>query len=288
MDKHNRTALRSRLRAVIVILAVLLVLSGGGLAARYIHLALQPSQDTVTVPDNLIGDKSVSSHIAASEPAHDIVRPGYKEHIPSSETLPDTPPADAKAISSGSGSASGTSAVKIELWAGQDADNDKFEAANMFPGDTITKYYCIRTHHESELELVFQAELAQETKALGSALNIKVTLVSSGEVLLDAPFNQIDGAEYSTVLPAADSGTTDTYYRIDVYLDTSAGNEYQEAALKADFNWYAEDSSQLIPPPQTGDTMNFVLWAVLAVSALLLIAALVIRRRKDDEQSEQQ
>ena len=48
---------KKKLKIAIIILAVLLVLSGGGLAARYIYLQyFAPAQATATVPDNLIGD----------------------------------------------------------------------------------------------------------------------------------------------------------------------------------------------------------------------------------------
>ena len=48
---------KKKLKIAIIILAVLLVLSGGGLAARYIYLEyFAPAQTTATVPDNLIGD----------------------------------------------------------------------------------------------------------------------------------------------------------------------------------------------------------------------------------------
>lgn len=57
MDKQEQTLQKSaRLKIVIIILAVLLVLSAGGLAARYIYFTyFAPAQSTVTVPENLIG-----------------------------------------------------------------------------------------------------------------------------------------------------------------------------------------------------------------------------------------
>ena len=57
-----------RLKTIIIILAVLLVLSAGGLAARMIYLyLLAPAQATVTLPDNLIGENSQTGE--AADPA---------------------------------------------------------------------------------------------------------------------------------------------------------------------------------------------------------------------------
>ena len=60
------------------------------------------------------------------------------------------------------------------------------------------------------------------------------------------------------------------------------GNEYQAALLKADFEWYVEDVSCLIPP-KTGDPINIILWTVLALSSLMLIVLLVLLRRRKNE-----
>ena len=57
MEQQEQPLKAKRLKIAIIILAVLLTLSGGGLAARYIYLEyFAPTQTTATVPDNLIGD----------------------------------------------------------------------------------------------------------------------------------------------------------------------------------------------------------------------------------------
>lgn len=39
----------------------------------------------------------------------------------------------------------------------------------------------------------------------------------------------------------------------------------------------------MVEPPQTGDTTNFVLWTVLAVSSLLLMIFLWKRRKEEEK-----
>ena len=59
--------------------------------------------------------------------------------------------------------------------------------------------------------------------------------------------------------------------------------EAQAALLKADFEWCVKDEGGLVEPPQTGDTTNFVLWTVLAVSSLLLMIFLWKRRKEEEK-----
>lgn len=62
MENPEQTTPKSaRLKIVIIILTVLLVISAGGLAARYLYLYFSsPAQMTATVPDNLIDEEPES------------------------------------------------------------------------------------------------------------------------------------------------------------------------------------------------------------------------------------
>ena len=170
-----------------------------------------------------------------------------------------------------------------ELYAGRPDVNQRFEVSNMLPGDTETRYFCVRAYHEEDITLFFRAEVTEQTKNLGDVLHIKVTHLDTGKVLCDAAFNEIDGEEFSELLKADAREETTAYYQIDVSLDTSVGNEYQAALLKADFEWCVKDEGGLVEPPQTGDTTNFVLWTVLAVSSLLLMIFLWKRRKEEEK-----
>lgn len=249
------------MKIFIGVFALLLVASAGGLMAKYTGWNLPTSQDTVTVPEELLQQEEETEGLVEGN-LQTFAQPG-------DSSVSNTPQASAG------------EAATVELYQGNAEVNRRFEVGNMLPGDTETGYFCVKVHHQKELSLFFNTEVTEETQNLGNALFVKVTNMSSGEVLCDAPFSQVAGKEFSTLLPKADSGETVVYYRVDVYTDTSMGNEYQGAALKADLNWYVKDDGSLTPP-QTGDTPLMVLWVVLAVSCVALIVLLWSRSRKED------
>lgn len=280
MEQREQPPRAKRLKIAIIILAVLLVLSAGGLAARYIYLAyFAPTQSTAAVPDNLIGSdnsqpdsntslasSSEASDSAPSEPGHGQITDGSSDSGSRTEADKHT-------------------AAKLELYEGQPGDNQRFEVSNMLPGDTETKHFCVKAYHDKDIELFFKADITGQTKNLGDVLHIKVTHLESGKVLCDAPFNEISDEEFSELLKTNSEKATTAYYRIDVSLDTSVGNDYQAARLTADFSWFVKDEGGLTPPPQTGDNTNLTLWIVLAGSSFLLMLLLLFgRRRKEDVQ----
>ena len=305
-----------KLTIVIVILAVLLGLSGGGLAARYIYFGyFGPARITAAASDNLIGgsgqtdaDSTLTENasFAESGPLTENVSLAASgsstEDISDGQTVP-----LANASSADSGAAGATigsrdtsskedkpAATVVELYAGRPDANQRFEVGNMLPGDVESRYFCVKVYHDADIRLFFKADIIEQTKSLGDALHIRVTHLDSGEVLCDAPFADIDGREFSRLLTAKAQEETTACYQIDVSLDTSAGNEYQAAKLAADFEWYvnAEEEEEgkeegkeegeggLNSPPRTGDTQNLVLWAVFAASSLLLILLLAFTQRK--------
>ncbi len=274
MEQQEKMPASNRLKIVIIILAVLLVLSAGGLAARYLYLQFfAPTQTTVAVPDNLIGDNS---------PADESSTPAESEPLQTSD--PGTTENNSTSSVTQSTGQDKPTAAKLELYEGKTGDNQRFEVRNMLPGDTETKYFCVKAHHDKDIELFFKTDITEQTKALGEVLHIKVTHLETGKVLCDAPFNEINGAEFSELLKANGDKATTAYYKIDVSLATSVGNEYQAALLKANFNWYVKDEGGLTPSPSTGDNFNLALWIMLAVSSLLLLIFLW-KRRKEDEQN---
>lgn len=131
----------------------------------------------------------------------------------------------------------------------------------------------------------FFADVTGQTKQLGNVLEIKVTRVGEDTALCDLPFSEADGREYKTSVAENGSGVTAVYYRIDVSLDTSVGNEYQAAELTADFKWFVKDESAL-ESPVTGDAGGTVLWALLAASSAALIILLPVYRKGDKKREE--
>ena len=284
IDHEQANRKSKRLKTAIIILSILLLLSIGGLAAWYAYLAyLTPVQVTVVLPDNLIGENSslLEESVYSEEGRLQTSAPANKNNTSVSSS-----PAKSAGVGTDNTESGRTAAKMLELYQGKPSDNQKFNVRNMFPGDQETRYFCIKTYHNADITLFFRADVTEETKNLSDVLQIKVTQMESNEVLCDAPFSQIDGQEFSQLLSANAENETVSYYQIDVSLDTSVGNEYQAALLKADFEWYVEDVGELTPP-KTGDRMNVLLWIVLAASLLLLILLLTVKRRKENEQHEQ-
>lgn len=272
-----------RLKIVIIILAVLLVLSAGGLVVRYVYLNFfSPAQTTATVPDNQIGEvESIPQE--SSEESNDTPDSSAEGSSAVPEQEEGGISEESGAAPESGGDASRPQAVKLELYQGNPDDNQKFEVRNMLPGDSVTQYFCVQAHHDEDITLFFRADVTEETKALGSVLHIKVVHMDTGKVLCDAPFSEIDGQEFSELLKQNAQNETTAHYQIDVSLNTSIGNEHQAALLKADFEWYVKDESGLTPP-QTGDSTDIVLWVILASSSVLLILLLLLTRRRKEAQ----
>ncbi len=204
----------------------------------------------------------------------------------------------------GTGTQADAEAAYVELYQGHEGDNLPFEAAGLLPGDTVTQYFCVKVYHDADLPLYFEAAVTEETKNLGDALRIRVTDMDSEDVLCDLPFSEADGQAFSETLTAGAEGESTRYYQVDVYMDTSAGNEYQAAMLTADFHWYVNDEGGsdepstpeepgtptepdepedpgLTPAPPTGETyVNIALWAVLVLSSVSLLVLMITTRRK--------
>ena len=268
-----------RLKVLIIILSVLLVLSAGGLAAKYVYDNFFASdRASVTVPDNVIGDDGDSAQSGESSGT---------DGTQSGGTEGESVPAGSGDVSGSESTGTGGSETEdrpaaklLELYKTKPEDNEKFEVKNMLPGDTVTRYFCVRVNHGEALDLYFSADVTGQIKQLGDVLEIKVTRVGEDTALCDLPFSEADGREYKTSVAENGGGVTDVYYRIDVSLDTSVGNEYQAAGLTADFKWFVKDESALVSPG-TGDTSITVLWALLAASSAALIILLPVYRKGD-------
>lgn len=173
-------------------------------------------------------------------------------------------------------------AVKLELYRRQPEDNEKFTARDMLPGDTLTRYFAVREYHDEDIELLFTADVTEEEKALGDVLQLRVADADSGRVLCEGTFSSLDGQAFAHTLTANDDGQSTAYYRVDAWLDTTVGNEYQAARLLADLRWYVEDDGGLTPPT-TGVAAQIGLWTAVGAAALLVLFLVLLfaRRRKE-------
>lgn len=294
---EHTTPKSSRLKIVIVILAVLLVLSSGGLAARYAYLRFSvQTRETVTAPGNLISEEAAESkNMAEAEmPQAEKLSSGSRKLEAAELRLTSS----GNSAEAGDGGADERRAVDLELYAGRQSENHRFEVKHMFPGDTVTQSFHVTVHHDADLELFFKTEITEQKKNLGDVLHIKVTHLETAKVLCDASFSEVNGREISELLKKNAAGETLATYQVDVSLDTSVGNEYQEAALKADFEWYVkkEDTSggegsgggnahhsqsgTGLTPPKTGDMAETFFWSIAAISSVLFLVTLLLGYRR--------
>mgnify|MGYP002538091989 FL=1 len=271
---------KKKIKIIIIVLAILLGLSLLALGGTVIYNKIANNTPaTVTVPDNLI------------TPDEDATKPDSSEsnsQAPdSSDTQTPSSSADASssAVSAQNTTAETKKAATIELYNKQAEENTPFQVGNMFPGDSETKYFRVRVSYHDKITVHYKATVRPGYEKLAEVLKVRVNLLSTGETMYDGLMR--DMPESLTHKLASKKSTTDElYYEITAYLDTSVGNDYQNKDLIADFKWWVEETGNLDDSPQTGDTSNILLWAVLAAGSLgMIIILLVTRRRKEDEEN---
>ncbi len=268
------------IKIAIVVLAVLIVLT----AAALIWLLLKDGNNsTVVVPDNLIGDKSE----AANESAYIKLPKLFPLSVGggSGEQGGNGGNNSSNGGDNGNGTAPQPTANVITLYQSKPEDNRPFKALGMLPGDSVTQYYCVKVTHSENVAVFFGTEITAQTKALANVLNITVTHLDTGKVLYTGPLSGISNDGYGEPFNANNKKETVAYYKIDVSLPTSAGNEYQDAMLECDFTWFVKDAESL-DQPVLGDNGSIYLFAALAVFSAALLILLIFARRKYKEEAE--
>ena len=259
---------QNNLKKIIVVLFVLLFASVTALAGVkfYNRLKAEETHQTVTVPDNIIApEKEEVDSERQEEEKHTsnppVSIPGIAQQSPSVTTTV-------------------TDVVTISLYKRNSADNKQFNATNMFPGDVVTNNYCIRVSHNGDVKIYFDIDVKAGYEKLAEVMKCKVTLLSINKVIYEGLMK--DMPDSVCQVTSDRETTTDLYYEIKAYLDTSVGNEYQNQKLVADFEWWVENRENLTTAPDTGDISNTYLWAgIMAASAIGLII-LVFYRKKEE------
>ncbi len=271
MAEELKKKMSKKTKIIIAILLSLIILTSGALTARVTYLKFFADKtSTSVVTDNLIGEDTDSNQDNLNEDA--------EEKDEAVET-----------VTSADGIQTNTGEVTtIELHKRNASDNEKFQAENMLPGDSEVKYFAVKVKHHKNVEVCFKTEVTKQTENLANALNIKVARIETGKVLYNGSFADINNEEFFEVFAADGSTETVGTYKIEVWLPTSTGNEYQAANLMADFNWYVSDSdTDGLDAPGTGDTSNILLCLVLVLSSLALMIILLSFRRKEEKNAEQ-
>ena len=271
---------KKKIKIIIIVLAILLGLSLLALGGTLVYNKLANNTPaTVTVPDNLI------------TPDEDTTKPDSSENNSQAPDSSDTqaPSSSADTSSSAVPTQSTTAEVKkaatIELYNKQPEENTPFQVGNMFPGDSETKYFRVRVSYHDTITVHYKATVRPGYEKLAEVLKVRIRLLSAGETMYDGLMRDMPES-LTHKLASKKSATDELYYEITAYLDTSVGNDYQNKDLIADFKWWVEETGNLDDSPQTGDTSNILLWAVLAAGSLgMIIILLVTRRRKEDEEN---
>ena len=263
------SAMNKKTKVLVIILVSLLVTSVLALGGRMLYLKYLKPEDSVTVSNNQIGEGNLLSPETNTNISADNGS-GNGEN--------------------GNGTAQTQAAAPLlEFFKGQPDCNRKFEVRNMVPGDIEIRYFCLRAYHTKPVTLVFESIVTEQTKNLGDVLDVVVTNSQTGEVIAEGTFNEINGTKFSRYLPATDAEYDTAFYKIQVSMDTSVGNEYQVARLLADFHWYIEEGDEALDPsPGTGDSVNIMLWGTIIGVSLLLFILLFVTRRKEEEENDQQ
>lgn len=279
---------KKKIRIIIIVLAILLGLSLLALGGTLIYNKIaNATPATVTVPDNLITpdeDTTKPDNSDSQAPdSSDTEKPDSSDtQTPNSSTA-----TSSSAVPMQSTTAEVKKAATVELYNKQPEENTPFQVGNMFPGDSETKYFRVRVSYHDTITVHYKATVrpGYEKNKLAEVLKVRIRLLSAGETMYDGLMRDMPES-LTHKLASKKSATDELYYEITAYLDTSVGNDYQNKDLIADFKWWVEETGNLDDSPQTGDTSNILLWAVLAAGSLgMIIILLVTRRRKEDEEN---
>ena len=263
---------QKKLKTAIIILSLLLVLSLSALVGILIYRSAKNSTpSTVTVTDNIVTPDAETSS-SSEAPSSDSEGNGHTE---SSSSTANT-----------YGSAAQKNAVTLSLHKRNADDNTPFNIKNMLPGDSETNYYRISVSQSGNVVLQFHADIRPDYEKLSDVLKCRIALPEKSEVLYDGLMKDMP-ISINLLLNTYKSTVSEVCYEITAYLDTSAGNEYMDNDLIADFRWWVEETENL-NSPQTGVPLDICLCLCLTSCSLLLLILIVKKRKKEVTANEQQ
>lgn len=188
-------------------------------------------------------------------------------------------------------------------------ENVKFEANNMFPGDSQTQFYRVIVAFENLATVHFGVEVEEGYEKLGEVLQLRVVLLESEreEILYEGSINDLVSSLEHTLAPNSGEKTEELCYEIEAYLETDVTNEYQGKILLADFSWWIEETSDSpendnsgdssgseesgnssetddmdkgVVSPETGDESNMMLWFGTLCLSFVVLLVFVLRKKK--------
>ena len=274
-------------------LSVLLAASLVALCSIIIYKNLKKQTVSVSVPDNYISDNDKGGSDTETAPAAEeteaiteeisvtaaqentYVTSSQKTGSAQTETETETEAAETEEASTKE-----VQAVGIVLSSRNSDDNVPFNVENMFPGDSITKYFRVEVYYKNTVYVRYHADIRPGYEKLAEVLKCRIKV--NGEVIYDGLMEDMPEAVTYT-LTSDEKTTTALLYEITAYLDTDVGNDYMEKELIADFRWWVEEKGNLTPPP-TGDTSHVIIWAAVAVVSFSLLLVIIFKRRRRKEE----
>lgn len=289
MEKEGQ----NKVKIIIVVLSILLAISLCALAGTIIYNKLiSNSNQTVTVPDNLISpyeettvykeqnSKGTDTTSATSNNSKDKTKSDNIDEKNTKENKKDE--VSSKNVTNNDSK----KANSIKLFNKKPEDNEIFMVTNMFPGDSITKYFCVQVSYQNIVNVHFGTEVQKGYEKLAEVMNIRIKLLDTNEVLYDGKVGDMPKSVFHQ-LKSVDEVTDELYYSITVYLDTSVGNSYQNKKLVMDFQWWVQDAGNLRKAPKTFDDSQIILLAAIAItSAILCVVLLYVNRNREGHDEE--
>lgn len=162
----------------------------------------------------------------------------------------------------------------IGLHRGNAGENRRFEAVNMFPGDSQTQYYKVGVTFRNMVTIRFSVKVREGYEKLGEVLNLSIRRAGADQILYEGAINGLVGSIDQVLLSDDGETTEELYYEVTAYLAADVSNEYQNKALLADFSWWVEETENLRDNPLTGEGDGALIWLALAIISLLSLLIL--------------
>ncbi|MBS5736983.1 MAG: hypothetical protein KHW62_03060 [Clostridiales bacterium] len=284
---------KKKIKIAIAVLSILLAISVVAVAVRFVYdyvTATNPIAELV--PDNIIendadlsdtdleSDNDLEGDDSDSEEESDNSGENVTGESVEGEAPGASEAGDPSEVIPTDGENAEKEAEVLYLYDRNPGDNTPFNVTNMFPGDIETKYFLVRVVHKGDIILRFHAEVRPGYEKLAEVLKCRVVLPESGDILYDGLMR--DMPESLNVDLQTDSEiTSEAYYEITAYLETSVGNEYMQTELVADFTWWVEETDNL-GPANTSDGLEYTVWIIVAAASLIIIIILAARLRKGE------
>lgn len=250
----------SKVQNLIIFLSALLVFNLAALVITVLHnKEVKSVVSTVEVPDNYISPENKTKNL---------------EYLSNNK----------KQTTSDTTQIGSTKDTDIILYKDHQEDNIPFNMQNMFPGDSETRYFKVKVFYKNNVIVHYRAKIRTDDADLADELNVKVVMHQDGEEMYNgAVSNMPESLTYQ--LSSTKSTSLELEYEITAYLDTSAGNEFQNRDVAIDFQWWVEETENLEPAQKLGliaKTQDQLKWMfvllIMGISGVLIL--LLIRKKR--------